>query len=188
MTTAWDGRGDSYSLDIASSAAIERVAWIPGQLEFAVSTVISLSQPPDHLITSVRCVVLSGDQKLVLTDRDGTRHIVPGGRRGPGESYEDTARREVLEETGLTLQPLTPLGHLVFDHLCPMPAGYAYPYPRFIQLVYMAHSDPDVDPTCADEWAASAEFMPDADAWPLVRLGQQRLLEAARRLSLRGAP
>jgi ADP-ribose pyrophosphatase YjhB (NUDIX family) len=187
MTTGWDSLGDWYSPDIASSATIERVAWVPGQLEFTVSTVISLSQPPEHLITSVRCVVLSGDQVLVLTDRDGTRHIVPGGRRQPGESYEDTARREVLEETGLTLQSLTPLGQLVFDHLCPMPAGYAYPYPRFIQLAYVAHSDPEAELTCNDEWAISAAFMFDADAWPLVRPGHRQLLAASRRYSRRDA-
>ena len=37
--------------------------------------------PPKALITSARAVVLQGDKVLVLTDRDGTRSVVPGGRR-----------------------------------------------------------------------------------------------------------
>ncbi len=34
----------------------------------------------------------------------------PGGRREPGETPEETARRELLEETGLSVGPLVRLG------------------------------------------------------------------------------
>lgn len=37
---------------------------------------------------------------------------------------EDTVRREVLEETGWTMQALHPLGFLHFHHRAPRPEGY----------------------------------------------------------------
>lgn len=38
------------------------------------------------------------------------RWNVPGGKAAPGESPEDTVRREILEEAGIAIGPLTLLG------------------------------------------------------------------------------
>lgn len=92
---------------------------------------------PDGLITSVRCLVGVGDA-LVVCETPRDVHVLPGGRREPGESLRATAVREVREETGWVIgeDDLVRLGFLHFEHLAPPPADYAYPSPDFLQVVY----------------------------------------------------
>lgn len=42
-------------------------------------------------------------------------HAFPGGRVEPGESNEEAARRELLEETGMIAGELSPLRHYSID-------------------------------------------------------------------------
>jgi ADP-ribose pyrophosphatase len=43
-------------------------------------------------------------------DHGGDYLFLPGGRREPGESHEECARRELREESGVTAQEWRPLG------------------------------------------------------------------------------
>jgi 8-oxo-dGTP pyrophosphatase MutT (NUDIX family) len=95
---------------------------------------------PAVLATSARAVVFKGSRVVVVRQSDGERHIRPGGRLEPGESVEDAARREVLEETGWELGPLTPLGLLHFQHLGQKPADFAYRWCDFIQPMFVAEA------------------------------------------------
>lgn len=95
--------------------------------------------PPQALVTSVRAIVLRGDTVLTLRNRD-TTHIVPGGQREGGEMAEATLRREVLEETGWTLDAPALLGFMHFRHLGPKPSGHPYLYPDFVQIVFLAEA------------------------------------------------
>lgn len=90
-----------------------------------------------ELITSVRCIVSDGRSVLVCEDSHPATHIWPGGRREGRESLEQTAIREVAEETGWTVSPATlrPLGIVHFEHLTPMPRGHQFPFPDFLQIV-----------------------------------------------------
>jgi len=122
-------------------------------------------EPPSlDLVTSVRCIVRRGDDVLVVArtteDRD-EGHIMPGGRREPGEPIEQTVRREVLEETGWTVGELRPLGAIVFRHVLPRPPDYPFPYPVFAQIVFtadaVAHHAEAMQP---DELDGEAIFVP----------------------------
>ena len=159
------------------------VVWIPGELEFTLTTVLGSDPPPDHLVTSVRCIVLRHDSVLVMTDRDGSRHILPGGRREPHENIGQTVRRELQEETGLAVDLMEAIGYLVFDHLLPCPADYPYPYPRFIQVTYAGRAPGTAPPHCVDEWAVDAAFIPITEAIDHLPLNQQALLHHASRLT-----
>jgi 8-oxo-dGTP pyrophosphatase MutT (NUDIX family) len=59
---------------------------------------------------SVEVVVRRGDQFLVVTNRKWGGFSMPGGKLDKGESLEAGARRELLEETGLTALSLKRIG------------------------------------------------------------------------------
>lgn len=45
---------------------------------------------------------VTADSEVVLVSTDGSRWSWPGGRPEPGEAWEDTLRREMLEEARAT--------------------------------------------------------------------------------------
>ncbi|RTE07168.1 NUDIX hydrolase [Paenibacillus whitsoniae] len=54
-------------------------------------------------------IIVNREGDILLQKRNQTTWGLPGGLMELGESFEDTVRREVLEETGLTLGMLTML-------------------------------------------------------------------------------
>ena len=110
-------------------SASEEVTWPRARLR-AEAYVGPLAMP-EPLVTSVRCVVLV-DGSVVVCETPRDVHLLPGGRREPGESYEETCRREVYEETGLSLGEMIALGFLRFSHLAPASGA------DFLQVVFGA--------------------------------------------------
>jgi 8-oxo-dGTP pyrophosphatase MutT (NUDIX family) len=168
-------------------AAREVTVWHGGQLQLAVSSYLCAELPPLELVTSVRCVVLRGDSVMVVRDPRET-HILPGGRREPGESLEETLERELLEETGWQITEAALLGFRHLRHLTPRPAGYRYPFPEFFQNIYCGS---------ASAWTPGARhpqddvlevrFLPAGDLHRLeLPPGQQQFLEAALRARAAG--
>jgi 8-oxo-dGTP pyrophosphatase MutT (NUDIX family) len=160
----------------------EMITW--GDQLLRVRSYIGYGVPPADYVTSVRCVVLCGNQVLVVRDPQ-EQHILPGGRRAPGETFEQTARREVREETGWLLGELQPLGVKHFYHLSPKSANYPYPYPDFLQLIYQGYAltfDAQAKEPDGYELAASLQLITNATLRTL-RPSDRHFLRAARRFS-----
>lgn len=132
----------------------------------ATRAYIGFAAVPDVLITSVRCLVRIGTEVIVCTNSDGFSHPWPGGKREPGESFEQTATREVYEETGWHLDAgsLRQLGWLHFLHLRPVADDYRFPHPDFCQVVFTATASrravaPDADWTDTDGYEQGSRLM-----------------------------
>ena len=134
--------------------------WANGTMPLRVCYFFSEEQPPEQFVTSVRCLVLQHDSILVLRNRKGN-HILPGGRREEGETFEQTLRREVAEETGWTVESISGLGFIHLEHLKPKPPGYQFLHPHFFQIVYTARASKYVpDSMCDDDYEEEATFVP----------------------------
>jgi ADP-ribose pyrophosphatase YjhB (NUDIX family) len=123
--------------------ATQDAAWANGTLMLRFSAYTSVTELPDELVRSVRCLVQVDDKVVVCTNTDGISHPWPGGRREPGETFTDTACREVHEETGWLIEPdtITALGWLHGEHLEAQPADWPYPHPDFLQIVVTGRAD-----------------------------------------------
>ena len=96
--------------------------------------------PPVEQVRSVRCVMLRAETALALRKEDGA-HILPGGRREPGETLLQTLERELLEETGWTTSPVRQIGVVRLRWLTARPATWPSDspfYPDFLWLIYAA--------------------------------------------------
>jgi ADP-ribose pyrophosphatase YjhB (NUDIX family) len=131
--------------DVNGTAVAEHeTAWLDGAMPLRVSAYTdteSIPRLPLETISSIRCIVRVGEKYVFCENKSG-RHPWPGGRRNPGESFADTAARELHEETGWLLEQdsLRQLGWLRLRHLGPEPAGNSGPYPDFLQLVYVGEA------------------------------------------------
>jgi 8-oxo-dGTP pyrophosphatase MutT (NUDIX family) len=123
---------------------------------------------------------------IVVRDVENHFHIVPGGRVEEGETPRDTLHREVLEETGWTINCVSPLGFVHFHHLAPRPAEYAYPYPDFLWMIYTAEADKYVpDSQLPGEYEVEVGFRLISEARGLLlEPGFRMLLDAAVELRL----
>jgi 8-oxo-dGTP pyrophosphatase MutT (NUDIX family) len=158
--------------------ADEQTEWPPVRLR--VRTYLTSTLPPLDLVSSVRALVQKGDQILVVRDPVSV-HILPGGRREPGEALMQTLHREVLEETGWTIQDARLIGLAHFQQLTPKTADYRYPYPDFLHLVYVAIADRyDAGKREIDGYELEAGFQPLAVIETLpISQGERALLRAA---------
>ena len=87
---------------------------------------------PGLLITVGAGVIVRRGQKVLLQRRrDGGDWGIPGGAKELGESLEQTARRELLEETGLSA------GSLRFLAVCSGPQ-FVHTYPDGSRIEHVA--------------------------------------------------
>jgi 8-oxo-dGTP pyrophosphatase MutT (NUDIX family) len=158
--------------------ADEQTEWPPAQLR--VRTYLTTRLPPLDLVSSVRALVRKGDQILVVRD-PASVHILPGGRREPGETLMQTLEREVLEETGWTIRNAQLIGLAHFQYLTPNHEDYRYPYPDFLHLIYVATADRyDAAQREADGYELESGFQPLATVEELpISQGERALLRAA---------
>lgn len=167
--------------------ATETAVW--GWMQLHIQTYLSDQPPPLDVVTSVRAVLFRQQEVLVVQEENDSYHIVPGGRREPDETIAETLRRELLEETGWSIQQPRLFAFVHFHHLTPRPPNHRYPYPDFVQLVFIAqaheHHPAAMLPAAqlAHEFVHDVQFMPVAAAAQLpMGESQRRLLQAAMRL------
>ena len=162
----------------------ETHAWSVGR--FHLTCYLTDRMPPPRYVVSARAVVTDADRVLVVQDPT-TKHILPGGRLEPDETVEDALRREVLEETGWSLASFRQIGIMHFRHIDPVPDGWTYPYPDFLQAVYAATPGayrPELREV--DGFELGAEFVPVDEARRLdLDAGQHVFLDAALRVEHR---
>jgi 8-oxo-dGTP pyrophosphatase MutT (NUDIX family) len=160
--------------------AEESVTW-GDILPLHVTYYLGVASPPLQYVSSVRAVVFRQDSVIVVRDAEGHFYIVPGGRREEEETPEETLHREVLEETGWTLSHASPLGFVHFHHLAPRPAGYAYPYPDFLWMIYAAEADKHIpESQIPDTYVTEVVLCPiDEARGLLLEPGYKMLLDAA---------
>jgi 8-oxo-dGTP pyrophosphatase MutT (NUDIX family) len=93
---------------------------------------------PDVVVSSVRCLVFVDPYVVVCHNAHDVRHAWPGGRREAGETFEDTACREVHEETGWLLDrsSLGQIGWLHVENLTPVAPSHPFPHPDAFQAVF----------------------------------------------------
>ncbi len=163
--------------------AVESVRW-GTEMELEQSYYLGADLPPDAYTTSVRAVLLKGGEVLVLRDKAGEYHLLPGGRRDTGETIVQTLEREMREETGWTFAEPRLIGFMHFLHQTPKPFAYPYPYPSFLQLVYAATAQQKlVDASIEDDWV-EATFFSAVDALESYAIAPAQLayLKAAEKI------
>jgi 8-oxo-dGTP pyrophosphatase MutT (NUDIX family) len=159
----------------------ETAVWGNGRFPLEITYYLSSKLPPLAYVSSVRAVVFRERELLTLLDPNGEYYIVPGGRWEKGESVEEALCRELLEETGWTLCDAALLSVTHFHHLAPKPDDYPYPYPDFLQLVYVATAEQFIPEAIEfDQYVVESRFWGVQEIQPLLKnQAQLALLDAA---------
>jgi 8-oxo-dGTP pyrophosphatase MutT (NUDIX family) len=160
---------------------------IQGRLRVRLSLAEEL--PPASVSSSILAIVFNRHGQVLFlhpSDPSGSiAHLVAGGRPEGRETPEETAIREVAEETGWRVKPIKMIGFRHFFHTEPRSARTDRPYPDFIQPIYAAMAE-SFDPSgiIADD-QLEAEFLDYAVAEKRIEVGQRPLMYAAKELMVR---
>jgi 8-oxo-dGTP diphosphatase len=90
-------------------------------------------------VTSACAVVRDSLGRVLLTQVPGRGYELPGGHLERGETPERACRREIAEETGLTLAfdvRLRLAAAIQIEIAAPRPPDYHYPWPRSQMWVF----------------------------------------------------
>ncbi len=146
-----------------SPVNVEVHTWSAGEIELTISSFITCDEPPPQLVSSVRALVFRDESILLMHNVDGS-HIHPGGRVEAGESHLDALRRELVEEAGVKITDVHPLGFMHLRHKTPKPPNYPFLYPDFYWPIFVAECAGDSEETqVQDDYELSSEFVPIVD-------------------------
>lgn len=129
--------------------------------------------PPDgRKRNSVKAIMLMDGRILLTVNKDSTGffHLLPGGGQKPGEKLTDAMIREVMEETGWTVEP----GRLLFvrDYIAAN-HEFAAEEGDVHQIEFMFLARPlrrsEEEPLIPDPWQVGVEWV-ELDSLDSVRL------------------
>ncbi len=156
---ASDAAADEF-LKFYSPVSVEAQTWLAGEIELTVSSYITGDEPPSQLVSSVRALVFRDKSILLMQNLDGY-HIHPGGRVEAGESHLDALRREIVEEAGVEISGVRPLGFMHLRHETSNPPNFPYLYPDLFWPIFQAEYNRDSELTLEpDDYELSSEFVP----------------------------
>ena len=128
--------------------------------------------PVARTATGAACAIFDGDGRVLLVHHTCGRlnWELPGGLAEPGEAPDETARRELLEETGLSLEPdaLTGVYHEPGHDFGPM-----------LHFVFTCRWDDRLQPVAASTEVSDVRFWPpDALPRPISDFTERRIHDA----------
>ena len=112
------------------------ISWLPQPNE--ISLILDEILPPRALITSALALAFH-EGNFLMTKLHQRGWDIPGGHIEPGETPEQTMRREVMEEAAVELGPVRLLGYQRIRLLGDVPEGYRYPHPDGYQVFYIGY-------------------------------------------------
>ncbi len=128
--------------------------------DFDFAAYLLTEPPPLALVVSARAILTRDGRVLAFESGTGTNHIIPGGRRRPEESLEQTLAREIREETGCAIAPeVRQLGIIHLYNRLPRREGSPYPFPDALWVVYAAAALPGGALISEDEWVRDPRFV-----------------------------
>ena len=152
----------AYFSALTPAAEHEYREHVDGGDRLHITSYLTNTTPPERYVRSVRCVVLHGQTVLALRGKDYA-HVLPGGKREPGETLLQTLERELLEEAGWTVTAPRQIGVVRLNWRTPRSEGWqAAPhfYPDFLWLIHAAEAhehhptklvpEPDEEPIFLD--------------------------------------
>jgi 8-oxo-dGTP diphosphatase len=137
----------------------------------AAHVTFSATPPEDALVTNIHVVGFAGEDVVVCRTARGP-WFLPGGTREPGESIEQCAARELVEEAGATiLGPLRWIGAHYCASYRAKPTRPGSPHPLRAILWCAADLSVDAAPTNPPdgEQVAEVRTVPVAEARRLLR-------------------
>lgn len=166
-------------------------SWAGGAIRLRITSYFGDEPPLEAYVSSGHCVVFRGETVLVVR-QGASAHVLPGGRREPGETLAQTLERELLEETGWTVGPARLIGVVHLRHLNPRPGSIppdSPHFPDFLWPIYTAEALAERPGTALPGYPEGIpSFVPlaEVDTLPLVAESRLFLARARRELLERG--
>ena len=157
------------------------VIWGEGTMPVKITAYLSDTMAPEKYISSARSIVFKENSVLVVSQENGHQYILPGGRLEQGESPLQALHREILEETGWTINDLKHIACMHLNYLFSKPDGFKYPYPDSIWPIYISEAvEYKPEMKIHDEWVHDSQFHDIIEVQKLpINKGELLLLDQA---------